>query len=253
VRAFRHERQSAWLDGIEGAFRHFGGVPTEVLVDNAKALVTRHDAATREVTFNERFLAFGRYWGFRPRACAPFRARTKGKDERGVGYVKRNAIAGHRFASWAELDAHLARWTREVADVRIHGTTGESPIARFRRDEAAALRSLAGRPPFRQVRELTRVVQSDGCIEFHTNRYSLPWRLIGATVTVRVSDGEVVIGHAGTEIARHGERRGRRERALLPEHLEGIVGLRRPVAAPATAPELLRRLADYERLLGGAW
>jgi transposase len=81
VQAFRHERQSAWLDGIEGAFRHFGGVTTEVLVDNAKALVTHHDAATREVTFNGRFLAFARYWGFRPRACAPYRARSEEGQE----------------------------------------------------------------------------------------------------------------------------------------------------------------------------
>ena len=54
----------------------------------------RHDAATREVEFNARLHAFARHWGFRPRACAPYRARTKGKDERGVGYVKKNAIAG---------------------------------------------------------------------------------------------------------------------------------------------------------------
>jgi transposase len=71
VRAFRHERQSAWLDRIEGAFERFGGAPREVLIDNPRALVERHDAATREVVFNERFHAFGRYWGFRPRACAP--------------------------------------------------------------------------------------------------------------------------------------------------------------------------------------
>ncbi len=64
-------RQSAWLEGIEGAFRHFGGVPGEVLVDNAKALVAHHDAATREVRFNGRFLAFARYWGFRPRDLPP--------------------------------------------------------------------------------------------------------------------------------------------------------------------------------------
>ena len=137
---------------------NFGGLAEEVLLDNARALVTRHDAATREVTFNERFRAFAAYWGFRPRACAPYRARTKGKDERGVGYVKRNAVAGHRFATWAELEAHLARWTREVADVRVHGTTGEAPLVRFERDEAKTLRPLNGRPPFRQIRELTRVV-----------------------------------------------------------------------------------------------
>lgn len=80
VRGFRHERQSAWFDGLEGAFRHFGGVPQEVLLDNARALVDHHDAATREVRFNHRLHALARYWGFRPRACARIgrapRART---------------------------------------------------------------------------------------------------------------------------------------------------------------------------------
>ena len=144
VAMFLHERQSAWLQGLEGAFRHFGGTTREVLVDSARALVNEHDAQTREVVFNDRFHAFCRYWGVIPRACAPYRARTKGKDERGVGYVKRNAIAGHRFASLEELQAHLARWMREVADVRVHGTTAEPPIDRFERDERRTLTLLAG-------------------------------------------------------------------------------------------------------------
>jgi transposase len=58
VRAFRNERQGCWLEGIEGAFRHFGGVPEEVLLDNPRALVVHHDPATREVRFHERLLAF---------------------------------------------------------------------------------------------------------------------------------------------------------------------------------------------------
>jgi transposase len=78
VTVFLHERQSAWLHGLEGAFRHFGGLPQELLIDNAKALVQDHDAKTREVKFNDRFHAFCRYWDVVPRACAPYRARTKG-------------------------------------------------------------------------------------------------------------------------------------------------------------------------------
>lgn len=66
VQAFRHERQSAWFAGLEGAFRYFGGTPREVLFDNARALVTHHDAASREITFNERLHAFARHWAFRP-------------------------------------------------------------------------------------------------------------------------------------------------------------------------------------------
>jgi hypothetical protein len=123
--------------------------------------VVEHDPTTRTVVFNEKFKAFAKHWGFRPRACAPYRARTKGKTENGVGYVKRNAIAGRSFPSWEALEAHLEAWTRDVADVRLHGTTGEAPIDRFQRAEAKALKLVAGVPPFHAARELIRRVQSD--------------------------------------------------------------------------------------------
>jgi transposase len=255
VAVFRHERQTAWMAGLEGAFAHFAGVPHEVLLDNAKPLVTHHDRETREVTFNERFHAFARYWGFRPRACAPCRARTKGKDENGVGYAKKNALAGRRFDSWEALEAHLAAWMRDIADVRIHGTTGERPLDRFTRDEAAALQPLNGRPPYHRLRELRRRVHAEGTVEIDTNRYSVPWRLIGTTVTVEVSDGVVRVLQAGTEVARHERADGRRRRVIDTRHLDGIVGPR-PGGASAPAarpPELLRPLAEYEELIGGGW
>ena len=91
---------------------------------------------------------------FRPRACAPYRARTKGKTESGVRYVKKNAFAGHSVTSWEAFKAHLSRWEREVANARIHGTTGEAPIVRFERDEAHRLKPLGGRPSFGSLREL---------------------------------------------------------------------------------------------------
>jgi transposase len=259
VQAFRHERQSAWLDGLEAAFRYFGGMPSEVLLDNARALVEHHDPATREVRFNERLLAFARYWGFRPRACAPYRARTKGKDERGVGYVKGNAIAGHAFISWSALEAHLGWWMREIADRHVHGTTAEKPIERFAREEAGALRPLNGRPPFRQLRELVRRVQADCTIELDTNAYSVPWRLVGETVQVVVAGGRVSICHRGIEVAAHGETTGRRRRVTDLAHLEGIgrspTPSSQPTGQPPTVaePELLRPLSEYEHVAGGSW
>jgi hypothetical protein len=281
AQAFQHERQSAWLEGIEGAFRRFGGLPGELLLDNARALVKHHDAATREVEFNDRLHAFARYWDVRPVACAPYRARTiatwrsvceaagggatgGGKDERGVGYVKHNAIAGRSFASWGALEAHLAWWMREVADVRVHGTTGEVPMVRFEREEAAALRPLNGRPPFRQLRELARKVQNDACVDVDTNHYSVPWKLIGAQVSVVVSGGKVRIHHAGAEVACHDKRLGRRERAVDRAHLHGIVPSRPDQSGDAgTGPalpalalpgsDLLRPLTEYEQAAGGIW
>lgn len=260
VALFDHERQCAWWAGIEGALRHFGGRPRELLLDNARALVSFHDAQTREVRFNERFHAFCRHWELLPKACAPYRARTKGKDERGVGYVKRNAIAGHAFESKAALEAHLAWWMREVADVRVHGTTGEAPIARFRDQEAAALRPLQGRPGFQPIRECLRRVHADACIELETNRYSVPWRLIGESVSVLVND-QVRILYAGREVALHVRLAGQRRASIQREHLLGIVGGEtRAKPSPGESPaganavsELLRPLQEYEALAGGPW
>lgn len=261
VEMFLHERQSAWMHGMEGAFRYFDGTTQELLLDNAKPLVHQHNVQTREIIFNERFRSFCRYWGVIPRACAPYRARTKGKDERGVGYVKHNAIAGHAFASLEALRSHLAEWMREVADVRNHGTTGEPPITRFERDERASLIPINGRAPFLQVRELVRCVHSDACIELDTNRYSVPWRLIGESVTVVVADRQVRILYAGQEVACHAQSLARRTHLIDRRHLVGIVGAgehtrSHPMLSTiqeAKTAELLRPLAEYESAAGGSW
>jgi transposase len=261
VRAFRHEQQASWFSGLESTFTTFGGVPEEVLMDNPRALVVRHDPASRTVLFNDKLLAFARHWGFTPRACAPYRARTKGKTENGVGYVKKNAIAGHAFASWEAFEAHLARWEREVANVRVHGTTGEAPIVRFERDEAHRLKPLGSRPPFGALRELSRIVGNDCAIEIDTNSYSVPWRLIGERVAVTIAAGEVRIRHGVREVAVHRQAEGRRQRVIDRAHLDGVAGrdgaVRRPAieAAPVTPPPptLLRPLAEYEAAIGGSF
>jgi transposase len=260
VRAFRNERQESWFAGVEGAFRHFGGITEEVLLDNDRGLVARHDRATREVEFNARLRAFAKHWGFRPHACAPYRARTKGKDERGVGYVKKNAIAGRCFESWSALEAHLDGWVRDVADQRVHGTTGEVPIERFRRAEAGALRSIAGIPPFEMARELVRKVQADCVIGIDGNAYSVPWRLIGESVRVVIAGDQLRISHGGREVAVHHRRTGRFARVVDPLHFDGVVGSASKTPPPAAvAPEavgaddLLRPLLEYERVVGGRW
>jgi hypothetical protein len=143
-----------------------------------------------------------------------------------------------------------------------HGTTGEVPLVRLARAEAAALKPLAGRPPFRQIRTLVRRVQADCAVEVDANSYSVPWRFIGESVEVVVADGRVRIHHAGTEIAAHAETAGRRQRIVDPAHFHGVAGTARPTAprdaaaravepAAEPAPALLRPLAEYEDAIGG--
>lgn len=172
-----------------------------------------------------------------------------------MGYVKKNAIAGRRFESWAEFEAHLDRWTREVADQREHGTTGVKPAQRFA-DEAQALLPLAGRAPFGQLRDLVRKVQADCAIDLDTNSYSVPWRLIGESVQVVVLAGRVIIRHAGQVVADHPLCQGRRQRIVDRAHFVGVAGFEGPVRKGAIeiAPAvLLRPLAEYEAVLGGGW
>ena len=151
------------------------------------------------------------------------------------------------------------QWAREIADQRVHGTTGEVPIERFRRVEASALRSIDGKPPFAAQREVVRKVQADCAIEVDGNAYSVPWRLIGESVRVTLADGQLRVTHAGQEVAVHQRCTGRFERRVDPLHFTGVVGFRSKAAvvpapaADAADPELLRPLIEYERLVGGRW
>lgn len=262
VRAFRNERQESWFDGLESGFAKFGGVTEEVLFDNARALVDRHDSATREVVFNAKLKAFAKHWGFKPRACAPYRARTKGKTENGVGYVKKNALAGRCFPTWEAFEAHLEAWSRDVADVRIHGTTGEAPIERFRRDEAGKMKSIDGIPPFRVARDLVRAVQTDCSVEVDANSYSVPWRLIGECVRVTVTGEILRVFHGTQEVAVHQIIDGRRQRSVDDAHFEGLAGAgskgpnadpKPKPARPLPRPALLRSLSEYEAHIGGGF
>ena len=171
------------------------------------------------------------------------------------------AKATDTFDSWEALEAHLARWEREIANVRVHGTTGEAPIARFEREEAHRLKPLGGRPSFGSLRDLTRVVGNDCAVEIDTNSYSAPWRLIGERVAVSVAAGLVRIRHGLHEVAVHRQSAGRRQRIVDRTHLEGVAGrdgavCRRDIDATITpqspAPaSLLRPLAEYEAVIGG--
>jgi transposase len=224
VRVFRQQRQRHWLQALEEAFRFWDGVPEQVLVDNAKALVTLHNPKTGELVINPVFGAFARHWGFTPKACWPHRPQTKGKDERGVGYVKRSGLAGHRFDTWGQMEGHLEWWNREIADLRIHGTTGEKPLERFQRSEAGALLPLNGRPSYLAEQEFSRRVAKDCCVQVEGNWYSVPAALVRQSVTVQIRDQHVLIRQGGRIVARHSRQAAnQRSRQVIAGHWAGLV------------------------------
>jgi transposase len=254
-RAFLAQRQDDWLEGLDGAFRHFGGLTEHVLCDNASPLVTSHDRQSGEVVWNPGFEAFCRDRGLTAKACRPRRARTKGKIERGVGYVKHNALAGRSFGSFAGLEHHLATWQVEVADRRIHGTTRERPAVRFERDERSALLPLPTRPLPVRTRRLKRRVSTDCFVDIDTIRYGVPYRHVRETVEAVVKEGEVEIWLRGTCIAKHA--RCHEPHALVrnPAHFEGLFrriatsqdsGTPTPAANPVCRP-----LSIYAELVEG--
>ena len=135
------------IDGLEDAFRYFGGVPQELLFDQMKAVITR-DLRLQggALVRNLEFLRFAHHWSFTPRACRPYRAQTKGKVERPVRYLRDNFVYGRTFANDADLDRQRRQWLDDVANMRVHATTRERPRDRFDRDERLLLHVLAPRP-----------------------------------------------------------------------------------------------------------
>ena len=135
------------ISGLEEAFAYLGGVPTELLFDQMKAVIVEDQRADGgQLLENPEFLRFAAHWGFRIRACRPYRAKTKGKVERPIRYIRSNFFYGREFIGDADLDAQCRAWLDDVANARLHRTTGCVPRVRFEADEVMHLQPLATRP-----------------------------------------------------------------------------------------------------------
>jgi hypothetical protein len=213
------DRQDAehTYEGLIRSLEYFGGVTKEVLVDNQKSTVLEHPRSGK-VRFNERFLDLADWYGFTPRACRPYRAKTKGKDERMVGYIKGNFFVRYRdFESWAHMNQQAEQWLAEEADQRVHGTVKEVVAERFAR-ELPFLDPLLRHRYDTSYRELRRVTW-DAYVEVRGNRYSIPANLVGQTVVVRIGlDRTLRVYHAEVLVATHLLRSSQDGWVTVPEH-----------------------------------
>ncbi len=212
------------LDCLVRAFDRLG-IPAELLVDNMKQAVDRHDVTTGVIRWNPTFLDFVHHHGTHPLACPPYWPRVKGKVERGVGYVKTSFLEGRCFTDVDDLNRQLEHWLDTEANVRIHGTTKRRPVDRFAADQAA-MHPLAA-VPWYDVRPIEyRQVPPDCHISYYSVPYSVHPDAVGRTVVVR-PDGEQV-GDAFTVylgdrvVARHRRQPQHSLRVTLPEHEAAI-------------------------------
>ena len=207
------------------AFRWFGGATREVLVDNQKVAVAEHEVKegkTEKLIFNPTWLAFLAHYGSSGKACRPYRAKTKGKVERTVGYVKRHFFALHPEAeSLADYNNRAEAWLKEVADRRVHGTTGRV-VAEMFKEEKDKLLTL---PPvgFDTSYAEWRIVSWDSMVEVRGNRYSVPDSLLGKKVQVHIGiDGSLRVLDGDSVVARHTLRSLDLGWSVVPEHHENL-------------------------------
>ena len=112
------------------AFEALGGVPQQILYDRMKTAVIGDDAEAGHIIYNRTLLDFARHYGFLPKACRPYRAKTKGKVERPFRYVREDFFLGSQFRDLEDLNAQLRQWL----DTAMTGEfPPDAPIERIRR------------------------------------------------------------------------------------------------------------------------
>jgi transposase len=186
---------------LENALWHFGGVPQRLVLDNLRAAVKQVDWFEPEL--NPKVQSFAEHYGTVFLPTRPYMPRHKGKVERGIDYVKENALKGRVFPSLDEQNHFLRDWETTVADTRIHGTTRRQVGKLFAEVEKAALRQLpVDRFPF--FDEGRRSVHRDGHVEVARSYYSVPPEYLGSQVWVRWDARLVrIFNHRWQQIAVH--------------------------------------------------
>ena len=221
------------------AFSAIGGVPIEILYDRMKTAVIGEDA-DGHVVYNRALIALGRHYGFVPRACRPYRAKTKGKVERPFSYIRQDFFLARTFRNLDDLNAQLADWLATVANVRLHGTT-QRVVAEAFAAEQPELQSLPV-VPFDELVKLERRVSHDGLVSIGGNYYSVPDRT-RRIVEVHQLPDQIRILDQGRLVATHPLLDGRRQYRIDPAHRHG--GLARSSRHTAADDVFIGRVGEH--------
>lgn len=231
------------------AFTHFGGVPRELLYDRTKTVVRSHVGRRRgagESQFHPEALASAHHYGSKLRLCRARRAKTKGKVESDVFYVRERVLRAHGFSSYEQANRGWHAWNEEVARRRVHGTHGEIVAVRAERDRRALL--ALPDEPYLVVSRTTRKVARDGMISFEGRRYAVPGAAGGETVELVLGAAEIEVRdlRSARLVCRH--ERGR-PALVLPDPEADSVDLATVLGALPEAEVHSRALSTYEELI----
>ena len=232
ARFVAHQDLHAVLRCHAAAFEALGGVPGEVLYDRMRTAVSGEDETG--VIYNPALVACARHYGFQPRACRPYRAKSKGKVERPFRYVREDFFLARSFRDMDDLNGQLRQWLDEVANKRTHATTRRVVCEHFA-DERPHLKPLpAGL--FQAVLRLDRRVTRDGMVSVGGNLYSVPDGTRRRAVEVQTLAHEVRILDAGEVGAVHPVLEGHGGRCLSAGHRVAHPAAIRSPAPCAEAP-----------------
>lgn len=220
---FTTSMETGWfLRCHQHAFDYLGGVPREVLHDNLKSAVLQRESSG-QIVWNTRYLDFALSYGFQPRACRPYRPQTKGKVENGIRYVRGNFWPGLHFSSLTDLNAQALAWCNQIANCRVHGTTGEIPFERLPREQLAPV------PPLQYDTSVVvlRQVSRDCLVSYAGNYYSVPAIYAGQPLLVKETEAGDLLAFnpLGELVAHHRLLSGRHQRSLIQAHYASLQSL----------------------------
>ncbi len=198
-------------------FEAIGGVPVEILYDRMKTAVTGENS-DGHIIYNRSLLTLAQHYGFLPKACKPYRAKTKGKVERPFRYIREDFFLGRSFRNLEDLNGQLVDWLGTVANVRVHGTTNRIVSEAFAAEQPELQALPAG--PFDALIKLERRVSHDGFVAIGGNYYSVPDRT-RRIVEVHQLAHEIRILDSGRLVACHPVVEGRKQYRVDPGHRQG--------------------------------
>lgn len=196
----RSEKFEEFIRCHENAFKYFGGVPRECWYDNLATAVS--DRMGGLIRFNARFMAYMAHHSVRPHACNVARGNEKGRVEDLIKYIRMNFWGGRSFTDFEDLTKQLFVWRNQTANQREHRVTRRVVRILFESEEKPKLMEL-NPVPYDTDEIFSRNVTSDFHLQYETNKYSVPWTLVGMTVTVRVNDHAIKVYYNQKFICSH--------------------------------------------------